>query len=83
MEEEKFELEKRLQDVNFKYIQLQSQLNKGEAGETRTSDRLVNALANEKQAKAQLIKLEAVVAAYESRVSVIIISVINSMIFIT
>lgn len=68
METEKFELEKELQDIKFKYIQLQSQTNQEGHDSERYSERLVTAVANEKQLKGQVVRLEAVVAAYESRV---------------
>ena len=69
METEKFELEKELQDIKFKFIQLQSQTNRDGQDTERYSERLVTALANEKQLRSQVVRLEAVVAAYESRVS--------------
>lgn len=69
MEADKFELEKKLQDINFKYVQLQTQLNKDETTDVNIGKKLVSALASEKEYKARLVKLEAVVAAYESRVS--------------
>jgi len=68
VESEKFELEKQLQEVKVKFAQSQSQVKKDENDGSRFSDRLAAALANEKQAKVQLVKLEAVVAAYESKV---------------
>lgn len=79
VETEKFEVEKRLQDVNIKYIQLQSQLNSDETGSSRMHERLTAALANEKRAKDQLVKIEAVVAAYESRVGVNLIYILYNI----
>lgn len=68
LETEKFELEKKLQEINVKYAQ--SHTNTDDAGNSRLNDRLTTALANEKAARDQLVKSEAVVAAYESRVRI-------------
>ncbi|XP_067928454.1 golgin subfamily A member 4-like [Watersipora subatra] len=67
VETEKFEMEKRLQDVNIKCAQLQAQLNSGQTGNPKFSEKLASAVASERIARDAVIRLEAVVAAYENK----------------
>ena len=67
-------MEKKLQDMNIKYAQLQSQQHGDDTGHSRLNDRLATAITKEKLAKAEVVKLEAVVAAYESRVRILLYS---------
>ena len=67
-------MEKKLQDMNIKYAQLQSQQHVDDTGHSRLNDRLATAITKEKLAKAEVVKLEAVVAAYESRVRILFYS---------
>lgn len=81
LETEKFELEKKYQDVNISYIQLKKQLSKDEVDGERVTARLQTALNSEAQARSQVRRLEAVVAAHESRVSDPVIHPILNWVF--